>query len=299
MLNNILFSSVMMITLLLPVNIQSQITDNVKNLDMSSELTESNLMVSFTEFMKELLFDLEEDAPDFEENLVTPATTHAAESEDASIEEVEEELTEEEELELAMRKEKERIEEWKNNFPVYESDSHQVEFIQRIAPAAVLIAEKYGIYPSVMIAQAALESQWGQSQLAQDYNNLMGTKGSWQGETVSFRTREDVNGQSVYIDAGFSVYDSWASSLYRYGMLMGNGLQRDAEFYKGTWRVNTTSYHDATAWLQGRYASDTTYSTKLNQTIESFNLDQYDSIETPGNNLEELLTRLKESPAIN
>lgn len=298
MINNILLNTVMMITLLLPINIQSHFADNVENSQMNDRLTDSNLMVSFTAFIKEHLFDIEEDAPDFEEPSVTLASTHAAESEEASDEKAEE-LTEEEKIEIELLKQKEAIEEWRTGFPVYEEDSHQVEFIETIAPAAVLIAEKYGIYPSVMIAQAALESRWGQSDLAQDYNNLMGTKGSWQGESVSFRTREDVNGQSVYIDAGFSVYDSWASSLYRYGQLMGNGLESNAEFYIGTWRVNTASYHDATAWLQGRYASDTAYSTKLNQTIESFNLDQYDSIETPGDNLEELLTRLKEAPEMN
>lgn len=178
---------------------------------------------------------------------------------------------------------------WKDTFPVYEESSYQVEFIQAIAPAAVLIVNEQGVYPSVMIAQAALESSWGQSDLAQSYNNLMGTKGNTEGKSVTVRTREDQNGQSVYIDAGFTIYDSWADSLYHYGSLMKNGLSWDPEFYSGTWRENTESYQDATAWLQGRYASDTSYAPKLNQTIESFNLTQYDEMETPEHELEEAL----------
>lgn len=185
--------------------------------------------------------------------------------------------------------------EWQANFPTYESDSHQTQFIETIAPTAVLIANTQGIYPSVMIAQAALESSWGQSGLAQNYNNLMGTKGSWKGESVTVSTREDVNGQSIYINAGFSVYDSWTESLNRYGQLMKHGVEHDSEIYHGTWRENAKTYQDATAWLQGRYATDTAYATKLNQTIESFNLDQYDGIESPAFDLEETLPQLAEN----
>lgn len=289
-----LLSTLMVITLLLPVNIQSHLLDNVESSKTKDELTQSTYMGYFKEMAIDILSDLQNNASSIEDSSVTPATTLAAEPDNAS-----EEAKKQEEIENAVEKQKEVIEKWQNDFPVYEEETPQVKFIETIAPAAVLIAKKYGIYPSVMIAQAALESKWGQSDLAQEYNNLMGTKGSWQGESVNFRTREDVNGQSVYIDAGFSVYDSWASSLYRYGQLMGNGLERDPEFYKGTWRKNTESYHDATAWLQGRYASDTMYSTKLNQTIESFELDKYDAIESPGDNLEELLAELKEAREIN
>lgn len=197
----------------------------------------------------------------------------------------EQELTPEEKQRIALK-------EWQERFPVYDSNSHQTQFIETIASAAVLIANTHGIYPSVMIAQAALESSWGQSGLAQSYNNLMGTKGSWKGQSVTVPTREDVNGQSVYINAGFSVYDSWAESLNRYGQLMKFGVEHDPEIYSGTWRKNAKTYQEATAWLQGRYATDTAYATKLNQTIESFNLNQYDTIETPDFDLEETLPEL-------
>lgn len=187
---------------------------------------------------------------------------------------------------------KQAFEDWAKTLPVYEEDSHQAQFIQTIAPAAVLIAHQQGIYPSVMIAQASLESSWGQSGLAQDYNNLMGTKGSWNGESITFRTREDINGESVYIDAGFSVYDSWADSLYRYGLLMAKGLEWDPNYYSGTWRQNADTYQEATAWLQGRYATDSAYAAKLNATIESFNLDQYDEVEPFTMDLEDVIDEL-------
>lgn len=216
---------------------------------------------------------------------VTPAVSsqEAAESEEPEPEEPE--LTPEEELALAFQ-------EWQASFPAYATESAQTTFIQKLAPAAVLIADAQGIYPSVMLAQAALESNWGRSGLAQDFNNLMGTKGSVAGKSATVRTREVKNGQSVYINAGFTIYDSWAHSLFHYGTLMKDGLSWDSNYYSGTWIENTTSYHDATSWLQGRYASDPEYSAKLNQTIASYDLDKYDDIQSFDSELETTLEKL-------
>jgi Muramidase (flagellum-specific) len=272
MINKMLLSTMMAMSLLLPVNIQTYLSNH------SDTQTAENESLSSAEFISGNLLGLLEDQwKDLTDKPVTPAVTHVAEN-DTTNEKIEE--TKETPQEL--------IENWTKNFPTYDGDSKQTQFIQRIAPAAVLIADQYGIYPSVMIAQAALESSWGQSDLATVYNNLMGTKGTWKGESITVRTREDVNGESVYINAGFSVYDSWGASLYRYGNLMRNGLNWDTEYYHGTWRENTDSYLEATDWLQGRYATDTSYANKLNQTIQTFNLEQYDAIESPDENLEEL-----------
>jgi flagellum-specific peptidoglycan hydrolase FlgJ len=276
MINKMLLSTMMAMSLLLPVNIQTYLSNH------SDTQTAENESLSSAEFISGNLLGLLEDQwKDLTDKPVTPAVTHVAEN-DTTNEKIEE--TKETPQEL--------IENWTKNFPTYDGDSKQTQFIQRIAPAAVLIADQYGIYPSVMIAQAALESSWGQSDLATVYNNLMGTKGTWKGESITVRTREDVNGESVYINAGFSVYDSWGASLYRYGNLMRNGLNWDTEYYHGTWRENTDSYLEATDWLQGRYATDTSYANKLNQTIQSFNLEQYDAIESLDENLEDLLKEL-------
>ena len=69
------------------------------------------------------------------------------------------------------------------------SQTHQVvdattqqEFLNKAIPAATKASSKYGTYTSVMLAQAILESNWGNSQLAQEpNNNLFGIKGSYQG----------------------------------------------------------------------------------------------------------------------
>lgn len=175
---------------------------------------------------------------------------------------------------------KKRKEAWLAAFPVLPGESAEATFINTIARDVIAIAHQNNLYPSVMMAQAGLESNWGRSGLATNYNNLMGTKGSWKGKTVVLNTREEYNGQSVYIDANFSVYDSWKDSLTRYGGLLRNGPgENNASFYAGTWRSNAQTYADATAWLQGRYATDNHYAEKLNATIEAYGLDRYDAIQ--------------------
>ena len=59
-------------------------------------------------------------------------------------------------------------------------------FIGRIAPLAVEDMKKTGVLASLTIAQAILESGWGESTLAKNYNNLFGIKAdsSWKGESV-------------------------------------------------------------------------------------------------------------------
>lgn len=286
MINNIFVNLFTILTMMVPVSMHAFISSNSnvseaeENTEVAGEESDYELLTINT-IMQEILALFNDDVE--EELAELPVTTMDTSRE--AIEPEEPTLTPEEEKVIALT-------EWKTNLPDYESDTPQTDFIEKVAPAAVLIANAQGIYPSVMIAQAGLESSWGRSGLAESYNNLMGTKGNTDGQSVTVRTREVQNGESVYINAGFTIYDSWGHSLFHYGSLMRNGLSWDSEYYSGTWIKNTNSYKDATAWLQGRYASDPAYASKLNQTIESFNLDQYDEIEPFDSELESTLEKL-------
>ncbi len=66
----------------------------------------------------------------------------------------------------------------------------QKSFIESIAASAKPVADSNGLYPSVMIAQAILESNWGSSQLSRaPYYNLFGIQGTYQGKSVVFKTQ--------------------------------------------------------------------------------------------------------------
>ncbi|MGY0401647.1 GW dipeptide domain-containing protein [Carnobacterium jeotgali] len=155
------------------------------------------------------------------------------------------------------------------------------EFIDFITPYAVEIANAYGkdqLYASVMIAQAAHESAFGQSLLASPpYYNLFGIKGSYNGQTIPMGTWEDVNGGIINITANFRDYPSYYESIMDYADLLRTGLTGSPNFYSKTWVKNTNSYKDATKYLTGTYATDTQYNVKVNNIIEQYNLTQYDS----------------------
>ena len=164
----------------------------------------------------------------------------------------------------------------------YSNASSQQQFINQIAPHAQSVANANDLYASVMMAQAILESAWGQSTLAQAPNyNLFGIKGSYNGQTVYMNTLEFLNGQWVTKNEPFRRYPSFAESFMDNARTLRNvSFQSGVYYYAGAWKSNTTSYRDATAWLTGRYATDPNYATSLNRVIETYGLTQYD---TPSN----------------
>ena len=164
----------------------------------------------------------------------------------------------------------------------YSNASSQQQFINQIAPHAQSVANANDLYASVMMAQAILESAWGQSTLAQAPNyNLFGIKGSYNGQTVYMNTLEFLNGQWVTKNEPFRRYPSFAESFMDNARTLRTvSFQSGVYYYAGAWKSNTTSYRDATAWLTGRYATDPNYATSLNRIIETYGLTQYD---TPSN----------------
>ncbi|MFD1471975.1 glycoside hydrolase family 73 protein [Companilactobacillus mishanensis] len=161
------------------------------------------------------------------------------------------------------------------------TSSQQQDFLAMAAPMAQKAASEYNIYASVMLAQAILESAWGQSDLATQGNNLFGIKGDYNGAYVSMPTSEWSASQGWYqIYANFRKYPSFYESFKDNGNKLRNGLDWNSSFYSGTWKENTSSYQDATAWLQGRYATAPNYASSLNNLIQTYNLTQYDSAKT-------------------
>ena len=156
------------------------------------------------------------------------------------------------------------------------------DFLKNITGYAKDIAAKNDLYASVMIAQAALESAWGNSTLAQSPNyNLFGIKGEYNGNSVHVETQEDDGSGNYYtITDDFRKYDDYDQSLEDYASLLTGDNDPSNwryEFYSGTRVSNTSTYQDATAYLTGRYATDTSYASKLNRIIEQYGLTQYDA----------------------
>ncbi|WP_407372010.1 LysM peptidoglycan-binding domain-containing protein [Carnobacterium sp.] len=152
-------------------------------------------------------------------------------------------------------------------------------FVNAITSYAKQVAADNNLYASVMIAQAALESGYGTSKLSTSPNyNLFGIKGSYNGNTVTMYTSEWSSSTGwIYIPQNFKKYPSYAESLQDNANLLKRGTSWDNGYYSGAWASNSNSAYEATAWLQGRYATDPSYASKLNAIIKTYNLTQYDT----------------------
>ena len=111
-------------------------------------------------------------------------------------------------------KEKERVNDYIDQLKYFgltpyrlKEDSKYTKFIEEIKDEAIKNYKEYKILPSITIAQAILESSWGESDLAQIYNNLFGIKAdsSWKGEYVTLETFEFYD---TKIEDKFRVYSN-------------------------------------------------------------------------------------------
>jgi len=142
------------------------------------------------------------------------------------------------------------------------------EFINSIVPAAVEAYEKYGILPSLTLAQAALESNWGKSAPGCMLFGIKWTEGcgyDWQ----LLWTREYINGQWTRVQAKFRKYDSFGESVADHAQLLLKpryAKVRAAQTYKEACQ----------AVYEGGYATDPDYPGKLIRLIEEYDLNRWD-----------------------
>lgn len=156
------------------------------------------------------------------------------------------------------------------------------DFIKTIAKDAHDVGQDEDIYASVMIAQAILESDSGNSTLARaPHYNLFGIKGAYKGHSANFNTLED-SGSSMYqISAAFRSYPSEKESLEDYADLIKNGIDGNPTIYQPTWKSEAATYRDATRHLSRTYATDTRYADKLNSLIKHYDLTRFDKQTMP------------------
>jgi hypothetical protein len=90
------------------------------------------------------------------------------------------------------------------------------EFIAALSGPARTSAAVTKIPASFVVADAALESGWGTSQLSLQAFNLFGVKSTpdWTGPTIDMPTGEFVNGQRVTVEATWRKYGSWLEASF-------------------------------------------------------------------------------------
>ena len=147
------------------------------------------------------------------------------------------------------------------------------KFVLDIAPIIVKQASQLGYkYPSAIIAQACLESNYGKSLLAWKYHNYFGLKcgSSWKGRSVNLKTKEEyVPGQLTTIRDNFRVYAS-----------KEEGVKGYFDFIKYKRYANlkdaTSSEDYIRKIVSDGYCTSTTYINSCMRLVNKFNLVQYD-----------------------
>lgn len=159
------------------------------------------------------------------------------------------------------------------------------EFIPTIAPIVVTENNKRGkpLYPSVVIAQAICESNWGQSKIMMKANAIFGIKAtsSWKGKVYNANTQECYDGSTyTNITACFRAYNSLSESISDYFDLI-TGLDR----YKKAIHAQSP-LECITAIKNGGYATSPTYINTIMSIINSNNLTKYDAVEDVENSVD-------------
>lgn len=149
-------------------------------------------------------------------------------------------------------------------------------FIEKIAAAVKKYAPDYGIKVySPIIAQAILESAWGESKLA-GYHNYFGLKAgkTYKGKTVAFKTKEEKNGKLVTITDTFRAFDTLEEGVKGYFDFINTARYKSL---KGI--TDPKKYLEAIK--AAGYATASNYVASVGAVITKNNLTQYDPGASP------------------
>ncbi len=160
---------------------------------------------------------------------------------------------------------------------LFQKENREIHFIDEIAPLAVELNQQTGgVLPSITIAQAILESNYGKSELAIKANNLFGLKGSYKGKSVKMQTMEYKNNKRYTIETEFRAYPDLKSAFIDHTKLILEGTSWNKHQYYDV--LAAANYQEAAhALKKNHYSTDPMYPEKLIAIIEQYNLGEYDN----------------------
>jgi flagellar protein FlgJ len=132
-------------------------------------------------------------------------------------------------------------------------------FVRSLWPHAQKTAAELGVPAKALVAQAALETNWGKRLAGGSSHNLFGIKAGaqWLGGKVSAATHEFVDGVRVAQRAAFRAYHSAADSFADYAKLLSGPRYAAA---RGT---GDDTRRFAQALQHAGYATDPSYAAKI------------------------------------
>ncbi len=143
-----------------------------------------------------------------------------------------------------------------------------LQFVQAIWDHAKTAAAALGIAPEVLVAQAALETGWGQHILSRDdggsSNNLFGIKAdnSWNGDKVAAQTLEFRDGVMAQERAAFRAYPSLGDSFSDYVRF----LKTNPRYQSAVGAGDTQGF--VNGLQRAGYATDPGYASKIRNIVD-------------------------------
>lgn len=136
-------------------------------------------------------------------------------------------------------------------------------FVSSMRPYAEKAAQALGVDPSLLIAQAALETGWGSKMVKNSLgnsNNLFNIKAdrSWKGEKVATQTLEFHGKTAVKESASFRSYESFEDSFKDYVKFLNENPR-----YETALQQNASSESFINGIHKAGYATDPNYADKV------------------------------------
>lgn len=142
-------------------------------------------------------------------------------------------------------------------------------FVRALWPHAQRAGRALGVAPEALLAQAALETGWGQSVITRADGrpsyNLFNIKADerWNGERLAVGTLEYENGVAVRKRAAFRAYNSYTEGFADYVNFL-----RDNPRYRDALAQGRDPVAFATALQDAGYATDPAYAAKIRRILD-------------------------------
>ena len=144
------------------------------------------------------------------------------------------------------------------------------EFLQQATAAAQESSRSSGLLVGVTVAQAALESSWGNSELSRKANNYFGIKAHGRHAVLEMPTIEVINGDMQKVTARFAAYKDMAECFTcRDHLIANSAVYAEA-------RANARDPESFTRAVAKHWATGPNYAEKILKIYYKNNLSRSD-----------------------
>lgn len=156
-------------------------------------------------------------------------------------------------------------------------DAQKIQYFKQTAKIAKEVGKEYHVFPSLLLAHSALESDYGRSKLSKKYHNYFGIKTTDKKLGVKLDTEEvQQNNQSVTVQSYFLILKSKKECFKAYAKTLNNGNDWNHNQFKTV--VNAKTPEDAAKALHtSHYSTDPVIGNKIISIINKYHLKKYDN----------------------